>query len=479
MDFSSRQIGFSKFMNLNHIVIGSGPTGLIVHSELKKSGSKGLVLEKGKKINSTINDIYTKEQLKNGYLYSGLNILWGNPLTLLSEGSCVGGGSTLNSSLHHRAPNFIWEKWRSKYALKGFDEERVDKIYSEIENLFDLNFTKSNMNDFFNTAKKFYKVQNIPRWGVEDDALNFTRTTGLTVAKKYDKDIEDDIISNYFIEKISYKSNNNIEIIGHEKIYNKEKLTFEKRSIFFEVKKLFICAGAGATPMILYKLGLRHKNLGRFQIHPSARISLVPKEEQELIQVIEPFQITHFLPKIMIGSSANREFLSKANFPYRDSRNIDFSQCQNYYAMAPSEQKGKIFFRGPLEGLRTYNLSNEALVNIQNGLKIIFDLAKVSNKYKYIYSPGGLVDLENNKEIQIKNFIKKTVKKTMSSVHIFSSAPAGENKALCPVNSDGSIDLLPNIHVMDSSLIPSCPTVNPQATACVFALSLIRGFLKK
>ena len=46
-------------MKLNHLVIGSGPTGLIVHSELKKAGSKGVVIEKGKKINSTINDIYT------------------------------------------------------------------------------------------------------------------------------------------------------------------------------------------------------------------------------------------------------------------------------------------------------------------------------------------------------------------------------------------------------------------------------------
>ena len=205
-------------MNLNHIVIGSGPTGLLVHSELKKAGYRGLVLERGKKINSTINDIYTKEQLKNGYLYSGLNILWGNPLTLLSEGSCVGGGSTLNSSLHHRAPNFIWEKWRSKYDLRGFDEERVEKIYSEIENLFDLNLSKSKMNDFFHTAAKFYKVQNIPRWGVEDNDLNLKRTTGITVAKKYAFDIEDDIISNYFIEKISYKSNNDIEITEENQI---------------------------------------------------------------------------------------------------------------------------------------------------------------------------------------------------------------------------------------------------------------------
>ena len=159
-------------------------------------------------------------------------------MTLLSEGSCVGGGSTLNSSLHHRAPNFIWQKWRSKYDLRGFDEERVEKIYSEIENLFDLNLSKSKMNDFFHTASKFYKVQNIPRWGVEDNDLNLKRTTGITVAKKYALDIEDDIISNYFIEKISYKTNNDIEIIGYEKIFNKEKLSFEKGSIYFVVKKL-------------------------------------------------------------------------------------------------------------------------------------------------------------------------------------------------------------------------------------------------
>ena len=46
------------------------------------------------------------------YAGAGINIAFGSPPVLLSEGRCVGGGSTLNSSLNHEAPSHIWKKWR-------------------------------------------------------------------------------------------------------------------------------------------------------------------------------------------------------------------------------------------------------------------------------------------------------------------------------------------------------------------------------
>ena len=64
---------------LDFIVIGSGPSGLLVNGELSKANLKGLCLEKGKFIKSKIEDVYTANQIINGYKKSGLNPLIGIP----------------------------------------------------------------------------------------------------------------------------------------------------------------------------------------------------------------------------------------------------------------------------------------------------------------------------------------------------------------------------------------------------------------
>ena len=112
------------------------------------------------------------------------------------------------------------------------------------------------------------------------------------------------------------------------------------------------------------------------------------------------------------------------------------------------------------------------------GLENIIKIASKSN-YSHIYSGGGIINL-NSHTINARNkFIKKTIEKTLSSVHIFSSAAAGENHEICPIRSNGAVDGIKGVYIMDSSCIPSCPTVNPQSTTVIFALKMIREFLNK
>ena len=107
--------------------------------------------------------------------------------------------------------------------------------------------------------------------------------------------------------------------------------------IKFKAKNLFICAGAGDSPIILSKLGYKHNNLGRFQVHPTARVTLVSKKALYSKDIVEPFQITEFLPYLMIGSSPNRGYLSELNFPYRFNNGIDFSKCINSWISRPKK----------------------------------------------------------------------------------------------------------------------------------------------
>jgi len=459
-------------MILDYLIIGGGPSGLLVHNELFRY-KDGILVESGTFIPTKTKDTYSKKQIINGYKFSGLNVLLGNPPLHLSEGNCIGGGSAVNSSLHHRAPEHIWAKWRMIYQLEGFSSKHVRSLYEEIEEIFNLSTSEKAFPSFYEFASKKYNVDRIPRWGKENSTGDFQRETALDVVKKLNPDIKKSIKNNHRVISIKKVSEELFEI------YCKVKGEELNTDIKFKAKNLFICAGAGDSPIILSKLGYKHNNLGRFQVHPTARVTLVSKKASYSKDIVEPFQITEFLPYIMIGSSPNRGYLSELNFPYRFNNGIDFSNCINLYSMAPSENRGRIFLKGPISGLRTYQLDNNARKMIAAGLKIIIQCALDSKEFSHIYSPAGLIDLTSNKNIKFKNFINSTINETLSSVHIFSSAAAGGNRKLCPVNSDGSIPGISNVYLIDSSLIPTCPTVNPQATTSVFSLSLVRKLIKE
>ena len=54
--------------------------------------------------------------------------------------------------------------------------------------------------------------------------------------------------------------------------------------------------------------------LGKFQIHPSARITIVPKKKYSFYNIVEPFQITEFLPRLLLGSSLIETIWQKVIF---------------------------------------------------------------------------------------------------------------------------------------------------------------------
>ena len=462
-------------MTLDYIVIGGGPCGILVHKELSKY-KNGILLESGNFINTETKNVYSSNQLLDGYQYSGLNVLLGHPPVLLSEGKCIGGGSSVNSSLHHRAPDHIWAKWKITYGINDLKNEEIDSLYEEVEARFNLSRSNNEMPPFYKYASNLYKVEKIPRWG-NQIGDKFYRKTAKDVINQEDPKLFDSIKKNHHVTQIKRISEHLVLVEGQKKEELINSLENHKINFKYATKNLFICAGAGHSPSLLSKLGYRHNKLGKFQIHPTARISLIPKIKYDFTEIVEPFQITEFFPYLMVGSSANREYLSRINYPYRNESNIDFAKCMNLYSMAPSERRGEIRLRRPFKGVRSYFLSNEARGRIKKGLEIIIDIARRSKAFKCAYSPAGIIDIENLDNNFTHRFINQTINSTLCSVHIFSSAVAGKHRKLCPLNEDGSVPNMKNVFVLDSSVIPSCPTVNPQATACVFALMLVRKFI--
>jgi choline dehydrogenase-like flavoprotein len=66
---------------------------------------------------------------------------------------------------------------------------------------------------------------------------------------------------------------------------------------------------------------------------------------------------------------------------------------------------------------------------------------------------------------------------SLSSVHVFSSCPMGENLQLCAADSFGRVHGFANLYIADASLIPDSPGVNPQGTVMALALRNANHFI--
>jgi choline dehydrogenase-like flavoprotein len=68
---------------------------------------------------------------------------------------------------------------------------------------------------------------------------------------------------------------------------------------------------------------------------------------------------------------------------------------------------------------------------------------------------------------------------SLTTVHAFSSVPAGERVDRCAVDSFGRVHGYANLIVNDASIIPDSPGVNPQGTVMAFAMRNARHFLSR
>jgi choline dehydrogenase-like flavoprotein len=96
-------------------VIGSGPGGAVVASELAARGWQVAVLEKGEYLEEDDFDQREVATLQRAYLGAGLLATADRGITLLA-GSCLGGGSLVNFTTSFRTPEAVRAEWE---ALTG------------------------------------------------------------------------------------------------------------------------------------------------------------------------------------------------------------------------------------------------------------------------------------------------------------------------------------------------------------------------
>ena len=460
--------------NFKFVVIGSGPSGSVVSNELNKNfNGEVLVIEKG--------DYYdlpsTKhpgDEFKKKWYRGGLNSTYFPEMVAYSSGSCMGGGSEINSGLYHEPDEIFLNNWRDEFLTDSITLAENQAYIEKIREL--VNYENNENSDFFSN---FFQALDISSKGnsklkrfISND--NIKNSMSKTLLKEY---IENN-------GKVSL----NTEVIRINFIENKWRLQIKSKNKKYNIyaENLFLCCGSIFTNQLLLKSRISKgmkKIIRHFNFHPMLKaVGIYEKNIQELNEDVVAIQNIDNYPNHIIGNATSSVQFILSSFHYNKKiRNFvkQYWKKMKIFHVTFSLGKGRIFnipfFKNPL---LLYRLNSNEKISMIKGYRELIKFIKKTKANSIIPIGNKKIDLIKynyfNKYSNSLNTIKNL---QMSSVHILGGVTMGEAKN-CVANSYGKINENENLYVCDSSLINTKLLKNPQGTVMMLAYRNIDHFIK-
>jgi choline dehydrogenase-like flavoprotein len=113
-------------------VVGSGPCGAVVASELARAGRRVVLLEEGPPFTPGEFVIDGARSMARTLREAGLRTTRGYVMPTM-QAICLGGGSLVNSAICARAPDFVLDEWSTRFELAHTTRADLDPHYEAVE----------------------------------------------------------------------------------------------------------------------------------------------------------------------------------------------------------------------------------------------------------------------------------------------------------------------------------------------------------
>lgn len=420
---------------LKNLVIGSGPGGATTAMTLAEAGEPVLVIEEGPRIPFEIGQWLGPEDFEKKYRNSGAAIAWGKYGHNYAEASVVGGGSEINAGIHHRLPFAVLEQWKDRFQFEASLSELVP-CFEWVEAKLDVNASEP-LSGGSLILKGWAESSGHP-WVRPPTSFEFGRKVTL---ERLLRDLKIPVRSGFRAQRLR-RFGRAWEVHGIS----------ESGKDMIVAENVFLCGGAIQTPHLLRHSGFR-KNVGN-----SLSFHLFRKVLAQFESPIEPKTGSVALQvrpqeKLCIAASVSnpaqlRLAQLKCENPAFKSGSHLFERQALFHVFAQAESQGTVrswpIFDSPWVRYSASSRDREALAEGEKILK------------EGLLAVGAQI-------------VETVDKQTAYSLHLFSSCPAGENRALCATDSYGAVPDVPGLWIQDASILCSSPGVNPQGTIMALA----------
>ena len=484
---------YSQTIDCEVLIVGSGAGGSTVGETLINEGYDVLMIEDGPDTSLGESIQTSIQSFKTQWRSGGLNAAIGSPIISYAEGNCVGGGTEINSAIMQKPPENLIDEWQDKYQIQNFTYAEVSKYIEKVFDRLNASYTSPPLGDPSEILKSAGKKLN---WKYEElmraQKGNISKNPFLASSEKNAKQsmsvslIHESkkkglkVLPNCKLKRIVSKKK---QVVSIDAILNKDS---SKQLIKINPKFLFLSAGAIFTPIILRSNKLSSYAGDALQMHPTIKIlARFEKEINSHKSHVPLYAITEFMPNIRIGGSNFTPgifAMSLAEDWARRSEMIkDFKHYALYYAMVRGTGNGTVRSTPYLnEPIVKYQLSDQNWNDIFDGLNYLTQSMFAVGAQQVIPSINSHKGWRSRSHA-IKEIQNQKIRRSdcfLSTVHLFSSCPIGENRRInCVGNSYGKLNNYENVYIADASIIPGSLGVNPQATVMGLSYRVADYFL--
>lgn len=466
-------------------VLGSGPGGSTVAALLAEAGRETLLVEEGPFLPQTSCAPYSAEELLTKCRDGGVSITSGPTRIAFVEGRCVGGGSEVNSGLYHRVPEPILTQWREELWIRRFELPNLEPHFNAIEQDLGISYLngpapEASLRLMAGAHSLGWECREIPRWIRENPEGSWTRRSMTETLLPRFFSAGGQLIANSRAWKLTpVASGWSIELIQ-----SPEPGFPETRRVNLLARTVFAACGAIQTPCLLRRSGIRQNIGDRLRFHPMIKVAARFGSTVNTVGMGVPVhQVRHFAPGCTLGCSVSTPGhlgLNLLQYPdiLRQLPEI-WPRMANYYASTT----GGIGTVRPLpltgDPWVRYALTPDDEKNLATGLRRLCECLLAAGAEAVYPAAPGLLPIRDPSDLGRLPERLPAKSTPLTSVHVMGTCPAGENRAVCAVNSWGKIFGHEGLYVADASLLGGAPGVNQQGAVMLWARRNAFAFLQK
>ena len=467
------------------LVVGSGPGGASTAALLAEAGMDVLMVEEGAHLPISSAPSYSLAEMNQKYRAGGLTTTFGTPNITYIEGRCVGGASEINAALYHRPLKSTLRDWQLKFQIDDFEPDEMDRYFEAVERDMTVSAWPSGMDPSSAKIKlgadrlgwkshevhRFWKYERQANGELHHHRQSMTETfvpRGLKAGVRLLPDTK--------ITRFKHVGNFATEATGTSSNGG------EKRAVRIQFQTMFICAGAVHSPLLLLRSGVTRNVGNSLRLHPMVRIAVRFKDRfNDPTWGVPTWQIEEFKPLITLGgshSSLPHIAMWMGAVPNKLARLRDWEHTAVFYVAAVGSGAGKVRDL-PLihEPFVTMPVPSVDLALLGEGLYRLGQMAFAAGGVEIFNPIAGGPTIKHPEELSWMRTGLPPGKVNISTIHLFSSCPMGEDPRTTTVNSHGRLHGFDNVYLNDASILPLSPAVNPQGTVMAVARRNAMRFL--
>ena len=478
-------------------IIGSGAGGAVAACTLSEAGRDVVIVEAGPYYTAADFATHEHEALHTLYAENGMRGTDDLAVSIL-QGRCAGGGTTVNWMVMLRTPDYVLDEWARDYGVENMSPAEMRPVFEQFE--ADTNVTTVPDHAHSRVNRLLLDGSHALGWqaqGASVNARDCMRSGLCGFGCPYDA--KQSALKNYLARALRAGARMYCDTAAERITATSSGTTVFARCangkrVVVNAKYLVLAAGAVETPALLQRSGWGNHNVGRhLRLHPTTAVVGIHSEP---VYAASGIPLTTYCSEFMQWRGTYGCWIETPPFPaglaaismpgfgqMHRERMQQFPYLAPFIVLArdgiPADpsvgdvrwlRSGRVRIRYRLsESDRTllvHGVESAARIQFASGAHTVFTLHRLPAL------------LHSAREVnEVRALFQRAGDPVLFSAHVNGTCRMSAHERFGACNPEGALYGAKRMYVMDGSLLPTAPGVNPHETIAAVSLVLSRRLI--